>query len=277
MTWETMVSVLRAASLAGAETIDITGGAPEMNRNFRPFVAFARARGHKTIVRTNLTIMLEDGYGGLPEFYRRHRVHLVASLPCYLEVNVDKQRGRRVFTESIDVIRRLNAVGYGIASDLPLDLVYNPGGPTLPPPQDALETEYRRELDRLFGLRFTRLYTITNMPIGRFQRDLERSGRAEDYGRMLRSAFNPAAIEPLMCRHQVHVGHDGALYDCDFNYALRMGACSCEPASDRLPRHIRELNSPEAIEAFRTRPIATGKHCFACTAGCGSSCGGAIA
>jgi radical SAM/Cys-rich protein len=273
MTWSTMCLVLEAARLAGARTIDITGGAPEMNSHFRRFVTAARAQGHEVIVRTNLTIALEPGYEDLPAFFAASKVHLVASLPCYLEVNVDRQRGRHVYVESIEVIRRLNAVGFGVEPDLPLDLVYNPGGPSLPPPQAALEADYRRELGRQFGLRFTRLYTITNMPIGRFLHDLERSGRSEPYRAMLRHAFNPATIEPLMCRHQVHISHDGTLGDCDFNYALGLRVNGDTPSA---PRHVRDLLAPGAIDALARRSIATGEHCFACTAGCGSSCGGAL-
>jgi radical SAM/Cys-rich protein len=284
MSWETMALVLRAALLAGARTIDITGGAPEMNPNFRRFVGAARSQGHEVVVRTNLTIALEDGYQDLPEFYRAQRVHLVASLPCYLAVNVDRQRGRHVYAESIEVIRRLNAVGFGIEADLPLDLVYNPGGPSLPPPQDALEAEYRRELDRQFGLRFTRLYTITNMPIGRFQHDLDRSGKGDAYKATLQHAFNPATIDPLMCRHQVHISHDGTLSDCDFNAALKLGVNADRPprgrpASNATPvaTHIRDLADADSLDRFARRSVATGEHCFACTAGCGSSCGGALA
>ncbi len=267
MSWETMALVLDSARDAGAELIDITGGAPEMNPNFRRFVAAARAQGHEVIVRTNLTIALEPGFEDLPEFFRDQRVHLIASLPCYLEANVDRQRGRHVYVESIEVIRRLNAAGFGIEPDLALDLVFNPGGPSLPPPQRDLEADYRRELLARFGLRFTRLYTITNMPIGRFQHDLDRSGQGGAYRALLRERFNPATIDGLMCRHQVHVGHDGTLYDCDFNYGLKMGTTAA------APRHIRDFD----LHALRSRAIATGEHCFGCTAGCGSSCVGALA
>ncbi len=282
MNWETMAIVLEAARLAGAQTIDITGGAPEMNPNFRRLVTAARAQGHEVIVRTNLTITLEAGYEDLPNFFAANKVHLVASLPCYLEVNVDKQRGRHVYVDSIEVIKQLNAVGFGIDESLPLDLVYNPGGSSLPPPQAALEADYRRELDRQFGLRFTRLYTITNMPIGRFQHDLNRSGKGAAYKQKLRDAFNPATVEPLMCRHQVHVSHDGTLSDCDFNYALKLGVNPLDSsfeshAPDASPRHIRDLLHTETLRRFSHRSIATGEHCFGCTAGCGSSCGGALA
>lgn len=272
MAWDTMQMVLNAARIARARTIDITGGAPEMNPHFRRLVSAARAQGHDVLVRTNLTIALEQGFEDLPEFFAQNRVHLVASLPCYLQTNVDRQRGRHVYVESVEVIRRLNRVGFGVDPNLPLYLVYNPGGPSLPPPQAQLEADYRRELDRQFGLRFTGLYTITNMPIGRFQHDLERNGRGEVYRLKLRDSFNPSTIEPLMCRHQVHVSHDGALHDCDFNYALGMRVNSGE----LVPAHIRDLQSPRALDAFVQRRIATGEHCFACTAGCGSSCGGAL-
>lgn len=257
----TMAEVLAAADRAGAETIDITGGAPEMNPHFRWFVAESRRRGHRVMVRTNLTILLVEGYTDLPPFFREHRVHLVASLPCYLEKNVDQQRGRRVYVESVEAIRQLNAAGYGTEADLPLDLVYNPLGPSLPPDEETLEADYRRELQQRWGLRFTRLITITNMPIGRFRRDLERDHQAESYDRLLRDSFNAGTIEPLMCRHQVHVSYDGTLHDCDFNYALGL---SCG--------HIRDFEPG----AFAQRRIVTGAHCFGCTAGRGSSCGGAL-
>jgi radical SAM/Cys-rich protein len=266
MTWETMQQVLDAAQRSGAETIDITGGAPEMHPRFRQFVELARALGKHVMVRTNLTILLEEGYHDLPEFFRRHRVHLVASLPCYLEKNVDKQRGRGVYHESIEVIKRLNAVGYGIEKELPLDLVYNPGGPSLPPPEDKLQDDYKRELLTRFGIHFTRLICITNMPIGRFLHDLQRDGKAEHYMTVLRNAFNSMTLDGLMCRHQLHVGHDGALYDCDFNYALGLGA---DPKSCG---HISNFDP----QRFLARRIATADHCLGCTAGSGSSCGGAV-
>lgn len=264
---ETMRLVLDAADRAGATTLDITGGAPEMNPHFRWFVERGVAQGLRVMVRTNLTIMLEDGYGDLPAFYATHRVHLIASLPCYLPDNVNKQRGSHVYEDSIDVIRKLNAVGYGIADGLTLDLVYNPLGPSLPPGTDELETTYKRELDTRFGIRFNHLLTITNMPIGRFHHDLRRDGKAETYMATLTNAFNPATIGPLMCRHQVHVSHDGVLHDCDFNYALGM------TTTGGAAKHVREFDPA----THTRRRIATGDHCFGCTAGCGSSCGGALA
>ncbi|MFN0060755.1 MAG: arsenosugar biosynthesis radical SAM (seleno)protein ArsS [Planctomycetota bacterium] len=265
MSWDTMLMVLDAARRASAETIDITGGAPEMHPHFRRFVDAARAQGQHVIVRTNLTIALEPGYEDLPEYFAARQVALVASLPCYLESNVDKQRGRHVYKESIEVIQRLNRVGYGIDPQLHLDLVYNPGAAVLPPPQEQLENAYRTELLQRFGIRFNHLYTITNMPIGRFQSDLARNGQAERYQQLLEDSFNPRTIGALMCRHQLHVGWDGQLYDCDFNYALAL------PALGRI-RHLRDFEP----EQFLRRAISTKAHCFGCTAGCGSSCSGSL-
>lgn len=266
MDWPTMQWVLEAARRAGAATLDITGGAPEMHPHFRAFVDAALDQGLHVIVRTNLTIMLREGYEDLPEFFASRGVHLVASLPCYTAENVDRQRGRHVYNESIEAIRRLNEAGYGVADERPLDLVYNPLGPDLPPEQSRLESDYRRELRQRAGIRFTRLFTIANMPIGRFLHDLHRDGKAGQYTRLLRDSFNPATLPGLMCRHQLHVGCDGTLYDCDFNFALGL------PAGAR-GKHVRNFDPG----AFRRRNIATGQHCFGCTAGHGSSCGGALA
>lgn len=266
MDWPTMQMVLDAVRVSGAKTLDITGGAPEMNPLFRRFVSASSATGVDVMVRTNLTIMLKPGYEDLPQFYRDYRTHLIASLPCYLKENVNRQRGLHVFEESIDVIQKLNAVGYGIESDLPLDLVYNPVGPSLPPAQEQLEADYRHILRERFGIRFTRLIAITNLPIGRFLHDLRRLGRDEEYLTLLRDSFNAATLPGLMCRHQLHIGHDGALYDCDFNYALHL--------SSHLPaaRHLRDFTPAR----WRDRRIVTGDHCFGCTAGCGSSCNGSL-
>ncbi len=266
MDWETLVLVLSAAERSEARTIDITGGAPEMNPHFRRFIRYVRSRNVEVVVRTNLTIMLHEGYQDLPEFYRDQEVHLVASLPCYLPENVNKQRGQHVYENSIEVIKLLNAQGYGTETYLPLDLVYNPQGPALPPEQHELEKNYRWELDRRFGIKFTRLYTITNMPIGRFLRDLHRDGHDERYLQLLRESFNPRTVKGLMCRFQVHVSWDGTLHDCDFNYALGM------PTGRGVPQHIRDFDPLALVN----RRIATGSHCFGCTAGHGSSCGGAL-
>jgi radical SAM/Cys-rich protein len=246
--------------------VDLTGGAPECHPRMREFIRELREDGHTVQLRTNLTALLLPGHEGLPQFFRDYRVHLVASLPCYTEENVSTQRGAGTFGASIEAIRRLNAVGYGDGGELTLDLVYNPGGAFLPGDQSALETGYRRELDRTFGLRFSRLLTITNMPVGRFGAGLRKEGKEEEYIRLLRNSFNPSTVPCLMCRSQVEVGWDGTLYDCDFNLALRLAV------NHGAPNHIRDFD-PEALEGRR---IVTGPHCYACTAGAGSSCGGAL-
>lgn len=266
MSWDTMLLVLDAARRAGASTLDITGGAPEMHPRFREFIEAGLGQGLHVVVRTNLAIMLQPGYEDLPQFYATHGVHLMASLPCYLETNVDRQRGKHVYRDSAEVVKRLNAVGYGSDSRLQLDLVYNPGGPSLPPPQEKLEEAYRRELLSRSDIRFNRLYTITNMPIGRFLHDLERDGQAADYLRLLRDSFNTDTLQGLMCRNQLHVGWDGTMYDCDFNFALNL------PVRGENT-HIRDFDP----QMFMGRRIRTGDHCLGCTAGCGSSCKGSLA
>ncbi len=266
MDWETMESILRLARAAGDVTVDITGGAPEMNPNFRRLVSAARAQGSDVIVRTNLTILLEPGYEDMPGFLRDQEVQLVASLPCYQEENVDKQRGEGVYQDSIEVIQRLNELGYGKYPNLILNLVYNPGGPVLPPNQRDLESEYKRELRERFGIEFTALHTITNVPIGRFRGDLRRSKELDEYHDVLQSAFNPDTVEALMCRHQISVGWDGTIFDCDFNLALRW------PADGISEPNIRTAD----LQSLVNRRIITGGHCYACTAGAGSSCGGAL-
>lgn len=266
MQWPVMVLVLEAAKSARCQLVDLTGGAPELNPHFRYFVSALRREGHQVKVRTNLTVLLESGMEELPEFFRDHQVQLVASLPCYLEENVCAQRGKGVYERSIAAIKRLNALGYGSHPELPLSLVYNPGGPFLPPPQSALEEDYRRELGQRFGITFTRLFTLTNMPLGRFLRELIGKKEQEDYMQLLRESFNPQTVKGLMCCRQLSVGWDGTLYDCDFNLALGL------PVNHGAPDHIRSFRPGE----LRTRRVVTGEHCFACTAGAGSSCGGAL-
>ena len=200
------------------------------------------------------------------EFMKEHDVNIVASLPCYTEENVRKQRGRGVFEKSIEVLRRLNALGYAREGGPTLDLVYNPGGPSLPGEQSVLENAYKEELRNNFGIEFNRLFTITNMPIGRFQSQLERQGQAEDYMDKLVGAFNPGTLEGLMCRWQISIDWDGTLYDCDFNLALGLSA------NHGVPDHIDYFNP----RIHGTRRIRTGRHCYGCTAGHGSSCGGAL-
>jgi radical SAM/Cys-rich protein len=248
--------------------MDVTGGAPELNPSFRRLVEGARALGRDVIVRCNLTITLVAGMEWLPEFYREQRVALVCSLPCYTEDNVDKQRGHGVFDGSIHALQRLNALGYGRpGSDLRLDLVYNPLGAFLPSPQAELAARYREELGRHFGVEFHDLFTLANMPISRFAEQLRRTGETERYMGLLVNHFNPATVDGLMCRHLISVGWDGALYDCDFNQMLEL------PIGARGARSIWELDD---LRTLVDEAIVTGPHCFGCTAGAGSSCGGSL-
>jgi radical SAM/Cys-rich protein len=266
MTRETAEEVIAGIRRLRPVVADITGGAPELNPSFEYLVTEARRLGCHVIDRCNLTVLFVPGKQHLPEFLAEHGVEVVASLPCYLEENVDLQRGRGVFERSIAALRLLNGLGYGSeGSGLLLNLVYNPVGPYLPPPQETLEADYRRELQARFAVRFNRLYTITNMPISRFAHFLRRSGEYERYMELLANAFNPATVAGLMCRDTVSVGWDGRLYDCDFNQMLDLPlAAPC--------RHVRDL----AAERLPDAPIALGDHCFGCTAGAGSSCGGTV-
>jgi radical SAM/Cys-rich protein len=272
MTRETMQLCLDALARGDIPTLDVTGGAPEMNPHFRWLVEQATGLGRRVIDRCNLTILLAPHYDDLPEFLAAHRVEIVASLPCYLQENTDRQRGEGVYAKSIEAIRRLNAAGYAKPdTGLTLTLVYNPVGPSLPPPQAALEADYRRELRARHGVEFTRLFTITNMPISRFLDDLLQSGKYESYMRKLIDAYNPAAADGLMCRNTLSVGWDGTLYDCDFNQMLDLPIGEPEASASAAP-HIRDFD-PAALAARR---IATGQHCYGCTAGAGSGCQGAI-
>lgn len=247
--------------------LDLTGGAPEMNPHFRDLVRAARELDVTVIDRCNLTILLEHGYEDLPEFLAQQGVQVVASLPCYLEENVNQQRGKGVYSDSIEAIRRLNAEGYGDGA-LPLDLVYNPVGAHLPPPQAALEADYKRELGERFGIRFNRLLTITNMPISRFGAVLMAHDQFNDYMQLLRDNHNVANLDAVMCRDTLSVDYRGYLYDCDFNQMLDLPQGH---DGDRHP-HLREL-----LEADKAgEPIYVADHCFGCTAGAGSSCGGAL-
>lgn len=262
---------LLAASPAVA-VLDLTGGAPEMNPHFRRLVAGARALGRRVIDRCNLTILEEPGHEDLAEFLASERVEIVASLPCYTEDNVDRQRGRGTFDGSIAALRRLNVLGYGQAgSSLSLDLVYNPLGPSLPPPQHRLELDYKRELADRFGIEFHRLLTITNMPIRRFADQLARLGKREAYQALLVNHFNPETVEGLMCRSQVSVDWQGRLYDCDFNLMLDLPL----PAASKPDRPT--IWDMDRLSDLDGTSIATASHCFACTAGAGSSCSGALA
>jgi len=266
MEWPIMELILEAGKGAHCRLIDLTGGAPELNPHFRHFVKALRQRGFTVQVRTNLTVLLEPGMEDMPDFFRQHQVQLVASLPCYLEENICAQRGKGVYEKSIKAIRRLNALGYGSECVLPLDLVYNPVGAFLPPLQEILEKDYRRELGSCFGIRFNRLLTLTNMPLGRFRSQLCRKNQEGTYLQLLQESFNPHTLAGLMCRHQISVGWDGTLYDCDFNLALGLRV------DHGAPDHIRNFK-PEDLGG---RGIVTVDYCFGCTAGSGSACGGAL-
>ena len=248
------------------EIVDITGGAPELSEFFGYFVESSRALGIHVIDRCNLTIIEEDGYGHLPDFLARHEVEVIASLPCYTANNVARQRGNGVFEKSISALQKLNNVGYG--TRLRLNLVYNPIGPKLPAPQAELEADYREVLGRDFGIVFNQLYTITNQPIARFAEDLRKQGKSEEYMTLLANSFNPATVDGLMCRTTLSVGWSGEIYDCDFNQMLGMQLRDSENRGvflwDIVPEKLYSQN------------IMTGKHCLACTAGCGSSCTGAL-
>jgi radical SAM/Cys-rich protein len=247
--------------------VDITGGAPELNENFRFLVTEARALGCQVIDRCNLTVLFEPGQEDLAQFLLENKVQIVASLPCYQRENVDKQRGSGVFSKSIAALELLNRMGFGKPdSELTLDLVYNPGGALLPPDQQMLEQAYRKELLELFGIEFSRLFTITNMPISRFLRQLEREGKLSEYMDVLVNAFNPASIDHLMCRSLVSVSWDGLLFDCDFNQMLEIPIAG-------IRKTIWEI---EDFNSFESKAVATANHCYACTAGAGSSCGGAL-
>ncbi len=249
-------------------TVDLTGGAPELNENFRMLVENGRRAGREVMVRCNLTVMFEPGMERLGEFYRDNRVMLVCSLPCYSAANVERQRGRGVFEKSIAALQRLNALGYGDGG-LELSLVYNPVGPVLPPPQATLEADYRRELGA-YGVRFNRLLTITNMPIARFAHQLHQWNKYADYMGLLVNHFNPGTVEGLMCRALVSVGWDGQLYDCDFNQMLDV------PIGAAGARRALTVWDLDDLDTLAGAPIATGAHCFGCAAGAGSSCGGAL-
>lgn len=268
MTRETVEQVLDAVRRFRVPTLDITGGAPELNPSFRHLVSEARRAGASVMVRHNLTVMFEPGQEDLPEFFRAHDVEVISSLPYFLGQQTDAQRGPGVFEKSIEALRRLNAVGYGREGGaLKLNLVYNPVGAFLPPSQAAIERDFKRELLARHGVTFDQLYTITNMPIRRFLEYLRRSGNEERYMRKLVEAFNPATVEGLMCRTLVSVDWTGRLFDCDFNQMLELGV-ACE-----LPQTISDFDP----SLFEGREVMTGAHCFGCTAGAGSSCGGAVA
>jgi radical SAM/Cys-rich protein len=269
MTFATIERLLMLLAYApGISTVDITGGAPELNPNFRHFVTQLRAMERTVIDRCNLTVLFERGQQDTAAFLAHHQVQITASLPCYTTGNVDKQRGSGVFDKSIAALRMLNDLGYGKpGSGLILNLVYNPLGAFLPGAQAGLQADYKRVLMDQHGIVFNSLFTITNMPIKRFLDDLIRQGALDEYMALLAERFNPSAAEGVMCRDLVSIGWDGTIYDCDFNQMLEL------PASGRR-RTIWEI---EALSDLQRDPIALDNHCYGCTAGAGSSCGGSLA
>jgi radical SAM/Cys-rich protein len=271
MTRETIDRIVNWLGKTDIPTVDLTGGAPEMIPDFRYFIDRVKKlqRLRHTIDRCNLTILLEPGYEDLGEFLATNRVEIIASMPCYSAENVDAQRGEGVFDGSIAALQLLNSLGYGIDPDLPLHLVYNPVGAFLPPSQKALEADYKRELKKHFGIVFNDLYALTNLPIGRFASYLRHNNKLEEYMQLLTHAFNPGTIGGLMCRNTISVGWRGEVYDCDFNQQLGM---QWSGNGGRKPLFLWDID-PNSLE---DREIMTGDHCFGCTAGAGSSCGGAI-
>jgi radical SAM/Cys-rich protein len=265
---ETMEYCLKAIDNSKVNTVDLTGGAPEMNPNFLWFVEELSKRDVKVIVRSNLTILeANKNYKTYPEFFKKHGIVVIASLPCYTAENVDKQRGDGVFNDSINALIALNAIGYGKdGSGLELNLVFNPIGPSLPPSQDELQADYKRELMEHFGIVFNNLYTITNLPISRYLEYLTALGKYESYMEILANAYNPAAAENVMCRNTISVSWDGNLYDCDFNQMLDL------KVESKAPQHIKDF----ALAPLENRNIIINQHCYGCTAGAGSSCQGAV-
>ncbi len=268
MQLETIDQVLALLARDGIDLLDLTGGAPELNPHFRYLVREARALGVRVIDRCNLTVLCEPGQEDLAEFLASQQVEITASLPCYLEDNVQEQRGKGVYSQSIEAIRRLNALGYGHVPTLRLNLVYNPVGAVLPPPQAGLQADYRRELGQRFGICFNELFTITNMPISRFGAVLLAQGQYLGYMQLLRDNFSEANLDTLMCRSLLSIDWQGYVFDCDFNQMLDLPVLASD---SRL--HITRL-PPKA--ALAGKLIRTGEHCYGCAAGQGSSCGGAL-
>jgi len=269
MTKETMQQCIDVLKTTDIKTVDLTGGAPEMNPNFRWFVEEISALGKQIIVRCNLTIILANKkYHDLPQFFKKHNIEVVSSLPYFSASKTDSQRGDGVFEQSIKALQMLNEVGYGIEnSGLMLNLVYNPSGAFLPSSQNELEAEFKRQLKRKFNIDFNSLFAITNLPISRFLDYLIESKNYNDYMEKLVNAFNPMAAEGVMCRNTISIGWDGYLYDCDFNQMLDL------KLTNGAPNHIKDFNT----DALTNRDIILNQHCYGCTAGAGSSCGGEVA
>lgn len=262
MDLETLKVCLRKIDELDIKTVDLTGGAPEMNPNFEWLLDELSTRNLEIIVRSNLTILVEGKFKSYPELFKKHKVRVISSLPCYTQENVDQQRGDGVFNKSIQALKKLNELGYG--SELILDLVYNPGGASIAPNQKALEADYKNRLKADFSIQFNKLFCITNLPIARFLDDLKKQGKLEEYQQKLIEAFNPSTLDNLMCRNTLSISHDGKVYDCDFNQMLKIPS--------------KGINSIQTLNNNNTekRSILTGNHCFGCTAGEGSSCQGAL-
>lgn len=272
MSGETVAAVLAFLRQGRVQTLDVTGGAPEMNPHFKELVRQARSLGLTVIDRCNLTILQEPGYEGLADFLAEQGVEVVASMPCYLEENVNAQRGKGVFAKSIAALKHLNRLGYGQDPDKRLNLVYNPQGASLPPAQESLEQDYKKHLMQHYGIRFNQLFTLVNMPIQRFGSTLLSKGEFHTYMTLLHEAHQEANLEAVMCRHLVSVDWLGRVYDCDFNQLLGLPMQRERGDGRRGPIHISEL----AQLAMAGRSIAVRDHCYGCTAGQGSSCGGAL-
>ena len=270
MSAQTIDQVLALARGAGVQTLDVTGGAPELNPNFRSLVTRARSMGLGVIDRCNLTVLFEPGHESLAEFLAAQRVAITASLPCYLEENVDAQRGKGVFDTSMRALQRLNELGYGQpGSGLELNLVYNPQGPVLPPPQASLEADYRRFLGERFAVRFNSLFTLANMPIQRFGSTLVSKGTFAGYLALLKQSHHPENLESIMCRDLISIDWQGYVYDCDFNQMLGLPLRH----AGRVRSHVSDLIGQD----LNDNPVVVRDHCYGCTAGQGSSCGGALA
>ena len=267
MTWEVMEKILVWAKQANIQRVDLTGGAPELNPHFRQFCDELIKRGIQITSRCNITVLFEPGQEDLAQWYKEREVRLVCSQPCYTEDNVDAQRGKGVFDKSIAGLQMLNELGYGKDEKLSLDLVYNPVGAHLPPAQAGLEEDYRRMLGENFDIVFSSLLAITNIPINRFAHALRRDGELEDYQHLLVSNFNAMTVDNLMCKSLINLDWEGRVFDCDFNQMLEI------PMSGGTERHLWDLDVNQVADA----PIATNRHCFGCTAGAGSSCGGVLA
>ena len=266
MTWETMSKIIEWAKENNIISVDVTGGAPELNPHFRAFVLELRKLDIRVISRCNLTVLFEQEQHDLADWYAANKIQLVCSLPCYSQKNTDKQRGKGVFDKSITALQLLNSVGYGTDPELNLDLVYNPGGAFLPPEQDKLEIDYKEKLFTDYSVIFDKLYALANLPVSRFEHSLTRDGEFNNYMQLLLENFNPQTIDSVMCKSLISVDWTGRVYDCDFNQMLEL------PLADKNLTYLWDISA----QTLNDQKIATRYHCFGCTAGAGSSCGGAL-